>query len=129
MKISKTQLKQLIGCSGACDWNCDPYKEEKYEHFKSSVLNSLWDGTLEIDGYSQDKWTEFYPDDPKTFPPMYESVLFLVYWKHFDPSMRIGFYNNVEFQDEMGHYIRAFSKILWRPLPKPPVETEAQKWN
>ena len=76
---------------------------------------------------AQVKWTRFDPNDPKTFPPMYESVLFLVYWKHFDPSMKIGFYNNVEFQDEMGHYIRAFSKILWRPLPKPPVETEEQK--
>lgn len=27
MKLSKTQLKHFIGGNGACDWNCDPYKE------------------------------------------------------------------------------------------------------
>jgi len=29
MKISKAELRQLIGASGACDWNCDPYIEAK----------------------------------------------------------------------------------------------------
>ena len=91
------------------------------------VIQALENNTLEIEGYTRDEWIEFDQNNRKTFPPMYESVLFLVYWKCFDPSMKIGFYNNVEFQDDRGHYIRAFSKILWRPLPKPPVETEEQK--
>ena len=84
------------------------------------VIRALENNTLEIEGYTRDEWIKFDPNDQKTFPPMYESVLFLVYWKHFDPSMRIGFYDNDEFQDDRGHYIRAFSKILWRPLPNHP---------
>ena len=127
MKLSKDDLNFALVCAKSYYYdslNSDyPNKndQENWELFHNLEQAENSD-TLEIEGYSRDKWTELDPNDWKTFPPMYESVLFLVYWKHFDPSMKIGFYDNDEFQDDRGHYIRAFSKILWRPLPNPPQE-------
>lgn len=118
MKLTKQQLADIIYV---------PVIRDDIDKLASKARDALEAGMLEIEGYTLDKWTKFNPDDTSTYPPICDSVLFLVYWKHFDPSMRIGYYINDEFYGERGNYIRGFSKIFWRPLPPPPVETEAAK--
>ena len=120
MKISKTQLKQLIGSSGCCDWNGDPYKEEKNEQFKLSVLNSLRDGTLEIEGYEISQWIKFDPEDVDTFPPPGHYLSFSTVDGEVYPT-----YRSDKCTDEMFASL-PHDMEYWRPLPNPPIETEVQ---
>ena len=85
--------------------------------------------TLEIEGYERSDWTRFDPKDPKTFPP--DDKIVLAYGLP-DPlknrSCAVYFF---AWADSAGMFLGQESADpevhFWRPLPKPPQETEVEK--
>ena len=117
MKISKAELKQLIGESGACDWNCDPYKEAKNEQFKSNVLCALRDDTLDIEGYERVQWMKFDPNAIITFPREKDGNIFIVLQIYKGKIIK-----NVSTFDT---YLWEKCNVThWRPMPMVPNEIE-----
>lgn len=118
MKLSRKQLEDFI--VGSMRDNLENGWDSEQER---AALESLQNDTLEIEGYEHSAWVKFNPDDPKTFPPD-------------DGKNVLGY--NPEFSDEPFECFLGFDynfycpqdKIRfplpthWRPLPKPPTETE-----
>lgn len=125
MKLSKTELKHFIGGCGGCDWNGDIYIEKKNEQFKLSVLNSIKDGTLEIDGYEKVNWVMLNPDDPNTFPP--KDVWLDIFEKHKNGELFRAVNKLTEFwmEEILKRWINSIksrgSIVYWRLLPPPPL--------
>lgn len=115
MKLSKTQLKHFIGGNVACDWNCDPYKEITNEQFKSRVLHSLHDGTLEIEGYEKSGWIKYDPNNPDTFPPINEQIIVYYDKDLIDEDYEIGF--AVFMTEVLPPWV-----TYWKHGPKPPTK-------
>lgn len=105
MKLSKQQLADIFDDSADFEGS----NEDAFDARKA-----LEDGTLEIEGYERVQWTRF---DPKTLPPKNKDVLFTdgsgVAFGYMDENKRV-----FSWIPEPTH---------WRPLPPPPVETEAGK--
>lgn len=93
------------------------------------IETALKAGTLEIEGYVRadhfadaDKmvWTRFDPNDPKTFPP--ETGYYIVSIVEQD-------FTETFYFDGRDDTVRDWTGEVthWRPLPKPPVESEVGK--
>lgn len=120
-KITNEDLERLIDCAiNIKHSNCLPAAYER------SWLEALQNKELEIEGYVRkdhfrdaakmvDEWTKFDPNDPKTFPPC--KGVYLV-CRGVEPYFREAkFYGEqVGFGDTC--------VILWRPLPKLPLEID-----
>lgn len=89
---------------------------------------------LEIEGYVRADhfadaekmlWTKFDPNDPKTFPKDDESVLVYydgeIVWLEAHVCDGYCTFFSPEWNPKMKHITH------WRPLPKPPQETEERK--
>lgn len=126
MKLSKEDLRFALWRTMHADSDDDVF-------FKA--MCALDAKTLEIEGYVRadhiadvskkvDEWTKFDPDNPATFPPV---GLYLYIEKVDEYSglerMRIGF--RVHGDDKLFLDTSYFEIKYWRPLPKPPTETEA----
>ena len=116
MKISKAELRQLIGASGSCDWNCDLYMNDR---FKSSVLNALKDGTLDIEGYERVQWTKFDPNDTITFPREKDGNMFIVLQIYKGKIIK----NMATFDT---YWWEKCNVTHWRPMPMAPNEIETK---
>lgn len=113
MKITRDQLLNfLTDLSLAYEL---PPLIEKVE----KVIEALQNEELEIEGYSRDEWTRFDPENSNTFPPPGH---YLCAYKDDEvyPAYRSDKCNDEIFAS-LPHDI-----TYWRPLPKPPVETEME---
>lgn len=83
----------------------------------AEAMADLEEAILEIEGYERVEWTRFDLNDPRTFPPNDTMVLYNckgeVYYGDFTDVSKSSLF-------EVG-------ATFWRPLPKPPVETEDAK--
>ena len=89
---------------------------KRLEEF-SDAVDEIDNGTLEIEGYERATWTKFDVDNPKTHPEGFEKVLLSI-----DGIIACGTWKFI-----LVAKWRGAEKIYWRPLPKPPVETEEAK--
>ena len=119
MKLSKDDLLNIFDCA---------FDFDNATHKAVEAKKALSDGTLEIEGYVRkdhlrdttkmvDEWTRFDSNDPKTFPPC--KGVYLV-CRGVEPYFREAkFYGEqVGFGDTC--------VILWRPLPKLPLEIDGR---
>ena len=116
MKLSKLTLEWLIYHALHSD-------VAGYTEFKiiKEIDEAFEDGTLEIEGYEQSKWTRFDPKDESTYPPKGK---FLAYGGfECEPQ---GIFFGLSYDNKSTRI--AYGKVLkyWRPLPKPPQETEGK---
>lgn len=83
------------------------------------VIRALENNALEIEGYERSEWMCFNPNDPKTYPPKgwflgYVAGTIVQLLRHPEETDEY-FANKFSIKNHLTH---------WRPLPKPPVETE-----
>ncbi|MBR5621865.1 MAG: hypothetical protein IKW49_01620 [Opitutales bacterium] len=86
----------------------------------SAAVDEIDNGKLEIEGYERVAWTKLDLNDPKTFPPK---------WWFLGCINRVVVRLRREESDEafvMNPIVRQYL-THWRPLPKPPTETEEAK--
>lgn len=89
----------------------------------SAAVDEIDNGTLEIEGYERATWTKLNPNDSKTFPKRYPVLILLNYGGidictlFFDGKFQTGTIDSYS-PNKITH---------WRPLPKPPTETEEAK--
>ena len=103
MKLSKQQLSDII---------YTPVIKDELDRLASEARAELEAGTLEIEGYERSEWTCFDPNDPKTFPPEYVSLLYTYKGKTF-----VG-----DSEDVSRDYLFNDRHTYWRPMPNPPQE-------
>lgn len=111
MKLSKEDLSYIFDCAD------DPDSCVRGGLDMDDVKNAFIEGTLEIEGYERFKWTRFDPDDPKTFPPELTRV------QVFDKES--GEVLTAKYDYDSREWSLSWCMIThWRPLPKPPAESE-----
>ena len=76
---------------------------------------------VEIEGFERVEWVKFDPNDPKTFPPCGEFLGYVAgtvvrAFRHPGETDEY-FANKFSIKNHLTH---------WRPLPKPPPETEVE---
>lgn len=108
MKISKQHLSDIIYV---------PVVGDEFDKLASDARAALEAGTLEIEGYEKIQWVKFDPNNESTFPP--REGMYLV-CRGVEPYFREAkFYGEkVGFGDTC--------VILWRPLPKLPLEIDGR---
>lgn len=97
------------------------YNRKCLEEF-SDAVDEIDDGKFEIEGYERVEWTRFNPKDESTYPPKGK---FLAYGGfECEPQ---GIFFGLSYDNKSTRI--AYGKVLkyWRPLPKPPQETEEGK--
>lgn len=102
MKLSKNNLKTLLRHSA---WD--------------DLAKACEDDTLEIEGYERANWVKFNPNDEATHPLKTDEYLVVLDGWAF--AQAVIFYKSksaFDTQENVTH---------WRPLPKPPVETEEEE--
>ena len=106
MKLSKENLRFAL-------WHASDREDDAF----ARAVVALAHDTLEIEGYERNEWTRFDPDDPKTFPTRKDGRILIVhhYWAGKSNIDFLTFNHSFWW----GHHI-----THWRPLPKPPTETE-----
>jgi hypothetical protein len=127
MKLRKEELKDLL--NARMEWHLDNAEflrsqgfsgkenDDLYERYEA-LLNNLEDGTLEIEGYEQPKWVKLDPNDESTYPQRLTRVLVCDKNKNvFESFVLI----NNGIREFVGNNV-----THWRPLPKPPAETETK---
>lgn len=83
------------------------------------IDEALEAGTLKIEDYSRDEWIKLDLNDPKTFPPKTNEYIVAIEGHSTSTTRKYS-----------AEYLEFFApeKIThWRPLPKPPVESEVCK--
>lgn len=119
MNLSKEELVNLLYSVGT-EWGS---YEEKIR--SAAVAEALKDGTLDVEGYERVQWKkfDFYKED--TYPAKLTPILAFGF-PNPDNSLMPEFF--VCQLSVMCDFISKESYdakvILWRPLPKPPIETE-----
>lgn len=126
MKLSKKDLRRAL-----------QGEEETFDIVPnrfSKAVEALSNGTLEIEGYVRadhfaddskkvDGWIRFDPEDKKTFPKKYPVLVHLDYG-----GIEIcTLFFDEKFQTGVGDSFAPEKITHWRPLPKPPVESEVGK--
>ena len=86
------------------------------------IESALKAGTLEIEGYERVQWTKFNPNDPKTFPPC--NIKILLTLAGADEDVLCIFQTHRQERQNARGLPAPFTH--WRPLPKPPVESEVK---
>jgi hypothetical protein len=117
MKLSKLTLEWLIYHAQHSD--VAGYTELK---IIEEINEALSDDTLEIEGYEKSEWIKFDPDNPKTFPPQTEEGYIIAYENE---TVATGIWWGAE--KIFISVPRKKGITHWRPLPKPPTETEEAK--
>lgn len=113
MKITKDQLLNFL-TDLSLVYELPPLVEKVEE-----VIEALQNEELEIEGYEQSKWVKFDPNDESTYPQRLTRVLVCDKNKNvFESFVLI----NNGIREFVGNNV-----THWRPLPKPPQETEEQK--
>lgn len=121
MKISKDDLFYIFDCAD------DPDQHVQWGLDMDDIKNALIEDDLEIEGYIRadhfrdaakmvNEWTKFDTEDPKTLLEKFERVLFSM-----DGVIMCG-----TIQDILTAKWRGAEQIYWRPLPKPPVESNCE---
>lgn len=117
MKLSKLTLQWLVHHALHSD-------VAGYTEFKivKEIEEALENGTFEIEGYQRDKWIKLNRNNKKTFPPKGEFLgCFITGYR------AICIREDEESDEEFASEERYPGLAYWRPLPKPPIETEAEK--
>ena len=86
--------------------------------------------TLEIEGYERSQWVKFDPDDPKTSPACNYEWFLIAAQKSLEPptfTVMPECATETLLEEIRNDIIKFKLNVYWRPLPKPPVETEAKK--
>lgn len=92
----------------------------------SDIIDEIDNGKLAIEGYERSEWTKFDSSKGNTYPP---KEMFLA-WGLPDPdcsdtpTVFVCWRNNYGFSCDESAYPEVH---FWRPLPKPPQETEEAK--
>lgn len=85
------------------------------EELAENAYSALYHDELEIEGYEKVQWVKFDPNDESTFPP--REGMYLV-CRGVEPYFREAKY----YGDKVGFGDTCV--ILWRPLPKLPLEID-----
>lgn len=110
MKITKDQLLNFL-TDLSLAYELPPLIEKVEE-----VIEALQNEELEIEGYERANWVKFDPNDEATHPMKTDEYLVALDGWAF--AQAVIFYKSksaFDTQENVTH---------WRPLPKPPVETE-----
>jgi hypothetical protein len=116
VKLSKNNLRRAL--FALADEMIDGSSE-----FAEKAINALNDDTLEIEGYTRDKWTRFDPKDPKTFPPKGD---FLGYFDHggINDFQHVCIRDDEDTDEALATQAIFPHLKYWRPLPQPPGKEE-----
>lgn len=107
MKITKQQLSDIIYV---------PVIKDDLDRLASEARAALEAGTLEIEGYERATWTRFDVNNPKTFPPKTGEYVVAIEGRSTSTTRK--------FSTEYSEFFAPEKITHWRPLPKPPVESE-----
>ena len=133
MKLSKDDLEFALGCAKSHFFdsaNSDyPNKNDKdNEELFRNLECAAGNNTLEIEGYERVQWTRFDPNDPKTFPPLGEFIGYFIDGRYKENGFQFICHREENDTDDLFAEHLIFGPLThWRPLPKPPVETEGKK--
>ena len=92
---------------------------KRLEEF-SDAIDEIDNLKFEIEGYERSEWTKFDPDDSRTFPTKTDGSIVLIHFKYAG-------LNIVECAKFNFSWWTSAHVTHWRPLPKPPTETEEAK--
>lgn len=122
MTLSNEELGFALECAKSYYYQSSesdyPNKSDKNNEIRFRDLeNALYTDNLEIEGYEKVQWVKFDPNDESTFPPC--EGMYLV-CRGVEPYFREAkFYGDkLVFGDTC--------VILWRPLPKLPLEIDGR---
>lgn len=115
MKLNRKQLEDFIVGSmrdnGENGWGSE---EER------AALESLRNGTLEIEGYERSQWRRLDPKNPKTFPEIEKHFLAYVFG-----TMTVMFRHSIETDEKfINRFSIRYGLTHWRPLPPAPGKEE-----
>ena len=85
----------------------------------SDIIDEIDNGKLEIEDYERVQWTRFDANDPSTFPPKTDEYIVAIDGRSTSTTRK--------FSVEYAEFFSPEKITHWRPLPKPPVETEETK--
>lgn len=92
-----------------------------------NVVDALKTNTLEIEGYERTEWTNFDPNDPKTFPPVDKYCLLAQNERILGVYVPCPEWIVVDWRCVGELKYKGETVTHWRPLPPPPgKEAEAE---